>query len=65
MQISVPGFLPQMPGLRGGLKVKCLEFIAAEENKTMCSKDSWRCQKDSEVGKNSLFKLKHLFEKRA
>lgn len=56
---------PQMPGLHGGFAVKCLEFIVAEENKTLCSIDSWRCQGDSEVGvvvvgggEPSLFQLK-------
>lgn len=64
MWISVPEFLlypthslthstpfPKMPGVRCGFKVKWLDFIVEEENKTMraYSKASWRRQIDNEV----------------
>lgn len=44
--------IPKKSGVRSGFKVKWLDFIVAEENKTMraYSKASWRCQKDIEVG---------------
>lgn len=43
---------PKKSGVRRGFKVKWMDVIVAEENKTMraYSKASWRCQKDIEVG---------------
>lgn len=52
--------IPKKSGVRSGFKVKWMDFIVAEENKTMraYSKASWRCQKDMEVGAtNRPFKL--------
>lgn len=44
--------IPKKSGVRRGFKVKWMDVIVAEENKTMraYSKASWRCQKDIEVG---------------
>lgn len=44
--------IPKKSGVRSGFKVKWMDSIVAEENKTIraYSKASWRCQKDIEVG---------------
>lgn len=44
--------IPKKSGVRSGFKVKWMDFIVAQENKTIraYSKASWGCQKDTEVG---------------